>query len=96
MDFFLILCLIFVGLNLNRLRGFAIHLDARLAETDPQGDLLAEEDVRVVGLLEEGLQLLELLGRKGGTVPALPPPAEHVLREQIAGQWRYEWPSHCV
>jgi len=48
-----------------------------------------------VGLLEQGLQLLQLLGREGRPVPALSPPAEHVLREQIAGQRRYKRTSHC-
>lgn len=71
-----------------------IHLDARLAEADAQRDLLAQKDIRIVCLLEERLQFLQLLWRERGPIAALSPPAEHVLREQIARQRRYEWPRH--
>jgi len=47
------------------------HLDAGLREADPHGDLLAHEDVRVVGLREAALQLVQLGGSEAGAVPLL-------------------------
>jgi len=47
------------------------HLDAGLGEADPHGDLLAHEDVRVVGLREAALQLVQLGGSEAGAVALL-------------------------
>lgn len=71
-----------------------IHLDACLAEADAQGDLLAQKDVGIVGLLEEGLQLLQLLRRECGAIASLSPSTEHVLSEKIARQRRYKRSGH--
>lgn len=70
------------------------HLHPSLAEADPERHLLAEEDVRVVRLLEQRLQLLQLLGRKGRPVATLAPPTEHVLGQQVVGQRRQVRSSH--
>lgn len=61
-----------------------IHLDACLTETDAQGDLLAQKDIGIVGLLEERLQFLQLLWRECGAIASLSTTTEHVLREKIA------------
>ena len=47
------------------------YLHAGLCEADPHGELLPHEDVRVVGLAEAPLQLVQLAGRKPGSVPLL-------------------------
>jgi hypothetical protein len=49
------------------------HLDARLGQVDPEGQLLAEEHVGVVGLVEGPLQLLQLVVGEGRPVSALLP-----------------------
>ena len=56
-------------------------LDPGLRETDLAGEFLPGKDVRVVGLAEHGLQLLQLLQREGGPVPALLPPQESFVME---------------
>lgn len=47
------------------------HLDARLAEVDAPGQLLAHEGVGVVRALEHALQRLQLAAVERGAVPAL-------------------------
>lgn len=47
------------------------HLNPRLGESDPHGDLLAHEDVRVVGLREAPLQFVQLGGCEAGAVALL-------------------------
>lgn len=49
----------------------AAHLDARLAEVDTPGQLLAHEGVGVVRALEHALQRLQLAAVERGAVPAL-------------------------
>lgn len=70
------------------------YLYPRLGQADPEGHLLAQEDVGVVGLVKECLQLVQLLRAEGGSVPALPSPSEHVLRQQLTRQRRQEGASH--
>lgn len=59
-----------LSLILDLLRG-RTHLDAGLGEADAHGDLLAHEDVRIVGLREAALQLVQLGGREAGAVALL-------------------------
>lgn len=47
------------------------HLDARLAEVDAPGQLLAHKCVRVVRALEHALQRLQLAAVERGAVPPL-------------------------
>lgn len=47
------------------------HLDARLAEVDAPGELLAHESVGVVRALEHALQRLQLTAVERGAVPPL-------------------------
>lgn len=48
-----------------------IYLYSWLGETDPHGDLLSHENVRIVGLAEAPFQLVELRRRKPGPVSLL-------------------------
>jgi hypothetical protein len=52
-------------------RSRATHLYSLLLEVDLEGELLAQKDVRVVGLVEGRLELLELLLREYRPVSAL-------------------------
>lgn len=70
------------------------YLHPGLGQTDPHRDLLPEEHVRIMRLLEQRLQLLQLLRTERRPIPALPPPPEHVLSEKIARQRREIRPSH--
>merc|ERR1712015_400853 len=47
------------------------YLDSGLGEANPHGELLPHEDVRVVGLSEAALQLVELAGGEARAVPLL-------------------------
>lgn len=47
------------------------HLNARLAEAEPLAQFLPHEGVRIVGLVEQPLQLVQLLQREVGARPAL-------------------------
>ena len=55
------------------------HLNSSLGEPYFAGQLLPGEDVRVVSLIEDGLQLLELLEGEGRPVPPLLPPQEGLV-----------------
>lgn len=70
------------------------YLHPGFGQANPERDLLPQEHVRIVSLLEERLQLLQLLRTERRPVPPLPPSAEHVLGEQIAGQRRQVRTSH--
>ena len=52
-------------------RARSAHLDARLAEVDPPGQLLPHEGVGVVRALEHALQRLQLAAVERGAVPPL-------------------------
>lgn len=57
-------------------------LNANFRQVDLHGELLPGVDVRVVGLLERSLELVQLVGREGGpvaTVLLLAPVAVYVL-----------------
>lgn len=49
----------------------SVYLNSGLGEADPQRQLLPHEDVRVVGLGEAALQLVELRRGEAGPVPLL-------------------------
>lgn len=70
------------------------HLNSGLGQANPKGDFLAKKYVGVVGLLEEGFQLLQLLRTEGCTVAPLPSSSEHILREQVPWQGGQIWPCH--
>jgi len=50
---------------------YSAYLDAFFLEVDFEGELLPEDDVRVVRFLKGGLQLLELLLGENGAVASL-------------------------
>lgn len=52
--------------------GLGTHPDPGLCEVGPHGDLLPRAHVRVAIPLESGLQLLQLLAGKVGSLPPLP------------------------
>ena len=56
-----------------------LYLDPGLCQPDLARELLPGEDVRVVGLREHRLQLLQLLQREGGSVAPLLPPEERLV-----------------
>lgn len=63
------------------------YLDLLLAQVHFAGQLLSRAHVRVLGLLKESLQSLELLVREDGAVAALPAAVELVEELQLgAGQ----------
>lgn len=58
-------------------------LDLLLPEVDLAGQLLPGADVRVLGLLEEAFQSLQLLVRENGAVPPLPAAMQLVEELQL-------------
>ena len=56
-----------------------LYLDPGLCQPDLARELLPGEDVRVVGLREHRLQLLQLLQREGGSVAPLLSPEERLV-----------------
>lgn len=50
---------------------FVAHLHPGLCESNPHGDLLSHEYVRIVGLREAAFQFIQLRGREAGTMSLL-------------------------
>lgn len=61
-------------------------LDLLLPQVDLPGQLLPRAHIRVLGLLEEPLQRLELLVGEDGPVPPLPPAVQLVEQLQLGAR----------
>lgn len=59
------------------------NLNSSFGQTDPQRNFFPQKHVRIVCLLKQCFQLLQLLRTKRRSVPSLPSPSEHILCEKI-------------
>lgn len=68
----------------------SVYLDSGFSQIDFECQLLPGVDVRVVGLREDPLQLLELhAGERGPDAPLLPLLVQSaVVREEFVGNWK--------